>query len=133
MALMIVWPEWMTRTYLEMVVLENIASWLHFAAALAFAVVGCGARVFWAYTAYQVYTTLGKLLAFPEAEAPVWVSDMVGDTLEFAAGLGLAVALGVYGRVRLGGLVERACQWRGILAGLAALTVVWLVFFVRSL
>ena len=133
MALMIVWPEWMTRAYLEMIVLENLASWFHLAAAVALAVVGCGARVFWAYSVYQVYTTLGKLLAFPEAEGPVWVSDMIGDIVEFAAGLGFAVALGVYGRVRLGGPVERACSWRGILAGLGALTLVWLVFFVRSL
>ena len=133
MALLIVWPEWMSRVYVEMIVLENLASWLHFAAAIAFSVVGCGVRVFWAYSAYQVYTTLGKLLAFPEAEAPVWVSDMIGDVVEFAAGLGLAVALGVYGRVRLTGVAERACSWRGVLAGLGALTLVWLVFFAWSL
>ncbi len=133
MVLLIVWPEWMSRVYFEMIVLENIASWIHFAAALFFAVLGCGTRVFWAFSAYQVYTTLGKLLAFPEVEGPAWASDMLGDIFEFAAGLGLALALGFYGRVRLGGLAERACSWRGVLAGLALLTLVWLVFFIRSL
>jgi len=129
----VVWPEWFSRVYVEIIVLENIASWLHFAAAVALGVLGCGRRVFWAYTAYQVYTTLAKLAAFPGVEAGVWPSDMLGDIFEFAAGLGLVAAAGLEGRARLPPWAAAACGWRGVLAGLAALTLVWLVFFAKSL
>jgi len=132
-ALMIVWPEWMTRRIAEIVVLENPASILHLVAAIVLATLGCGRETFAAYTLYQVYTTIAKTIAFPEETLADWPTDLLGDTLEYAIGLGLAWALGLTGKVKLPEPYNKACTWKGVLAGLGLVTLVWLAFFIRDL
>lgn len=128
-----VWPAWASDTIIEFVVVENLASIGHLLFALAVSLLGCAARVFWAYASYQLYTTAAKTLAFPEHTLGDWTWDFAGDTMEFLIGMGLAQALGIYGRLQPSGRVEKACSPRGIIVGLSLLTLVWLVFFLRAL
>lgn len=128
-----VWPTWVSDRIVEFVVLENLASISHFLFAFALTVIGCGARVFWAYAFYQFYTTAAKTLSFPDHTLRDWTWDFVGDTVEFLIGIGLATALGVNSKITPPPPVRRACSKRGILVGLGLLTLVWLVFYLRSL
>jgi len=130
----LVWPAVLSDRFMEITVLENIASWTHILFALAVTLVaGCARRVFWLYTLYQLVTTAAKTLTFPEHTLADWSWDFFGDTLEFLMGMGLAYALGINDRVRPEGFLARACSWRGILVGYAALWIIWLVAYVTSL
>ncbi len=130
---MVVWPDWMTRQLAEILVLENAASIFHYLAAIAIAAAGCARPATAAYTLYQVYTTIAKTLAFPEHTLADWPTDLLGDTIEFIAGAGTAWLLGIDSEIRLPGKAAKACTWKGIMMALAALTLVWLAFFIRDL
>jgi len=130
---LVVWPQAFSERFWEVVVLENPASILHFVAAIALTLLGCGRQTFWAYTAYQVYTTIAKTLAFPEHTLADWPDDMLGDIVEYAAGIGVAWAAGLDSRVSLPGRLASACTWRGVMVGLALVTLVWAAFFVWDL
>lgn len=127
-----VWPEWYSRVIVEVVILENLASILHFLFAILVAMLGCGARVFWAYAFYQLLTTTLKTLLIPGYPLSDWTWDFLGDTLEFLTGIGLATVLGLDSRIRPSPVVKRACSTRGILVGLALLMLLWTIAFLNS-
>ena len=129
-----VWPAWMSDRIVEFIVLENLASWGHFAFALLITTIaGCARRVFWLYAIYQLVTTAFKSAAFPEHTLADWTWDFAGDTVEFLIGIGLAYALGVNDRIQPTGNLAKACSWKGILAGYGVLWLVWAVAFLNAL
>ena len=127
-----VWPEWYSRVIVEVVILENLASILHFLFAIAVTMLGCGSRVFWAYAFYQLLTTTLKTLLIPGYPLSDWTWDFLGDTLEFLTGVGLASVLGLDSRIKPPPVAERACSTRGILVGLALLMLLWAIAFLNS-
>lgn len=131
------WPSWYSRTLIEIIVLENIASIVHavFALALSYISIDCARKVFPAFTLYELVTTTAKTIAFPDHGLADWSWDFVGDTIEYIIGVGLAVTLGLdnRGSKSIRSSLEQVCGWRGVLAGLALLLAVWLVAFVKAL
>ncbi len=127
-----IWPDWYTKTIAEVVVAENLASIVHILAASAFALLSCHRRVFWAYLAYQLVTTAGKTLAFPEHTLSDWSWDLVGDTMEYLTGVGIIEVLGLTGKTRLPPPADKACSPRAILAATIALLALWALLLARS-
>lgn len=128
-----IWPEWYSRTIAEVIVAENLASIVHILAAVAFTLLSCHRRVFWAYLAYQLVTTAGKTLAFPEHTLSDWSWDLAGDTIEYLAGVGIVEVLGLTGRIRLPPPASKACSTRTILAATIALLALWALLLAGSL
>lgn len=126
-----VWPEWYSRVLIEIVILENLASILHFLFAIAVTALGCGVRVFWVYAFYQLLTTTLKTLLIPGYPLSDWSWDFLGDTLEFLTGVGMAYALHLDSRIKPPPAVERACSTRGILVGLLLLMALWTIAFIN--
>ena len=129
-----VWPGPLSRTIAEIVVLENPASLFHFLLGLGLAPIrgGCARRVFAVFLAYQAVTTLLKTILIGETGAEI-LDDLVGDTVEYMAGAGLAFLSGLDGRVEPRGLLEDACSWRGIGLGLLVVAVAWTAAVARVL
>ncbi len=128
-----VWPEWYSRTLIEFIVVDNLASIIHVVAAMVFTVLACHRRIFWAYFFYQLVTTVAKTIAFPEHTLADWSWDLGGDTFEFLIGIGLAEVLGLTGSIKPAGIVEKACTRKGVLIGLAILFIIWLIAFIHAL
>lgn len=128
-----VWPEWYSRALIEFVVVENLAGIVHVVASLVFAILGCHARVFWAYLFYQLLTTAAKTVVFPEHTLADWAWDLGGDTFEYLIGVGVAEILGLTSRIEAQGLAAKACSSRGVLAGLAVVLLLWLAAFLSAL
>ncbi len=128
-----IWPEWYSRTLVEFIVLDNLASIIHMLAAIAFAVLGCHKRVFWAYLFYQIITTAAKTIVFPEHTLADWSWDLGGDTFEFLIGVGIAEVLGLTSRIKPSGYVEKACSVKGVIIGLIILLAIWLVAFINAM
>ncbi len=124
-----VWPSWYTGTIVEVVVLENLASIVHFLFAVLVAAMGCSHRVFVAYTFYQLVTTILKTATDPSHGLSDWSWDFVGDTLEYVMGVGVAQLAGWESRLASKPRVQALCTGKSILAGLTLLMLVWLILF----
>ncbi len=122
-----VWPEWVSGTIVEFVVLENLASMIHFLAAFALTVIGCAKRFFWVYTLYELVTTGIKTAVYPGHTLVDWTWDLMGDIMEFLMGIGLAYVLGVESRIHDSPSVARICEWKTLLAFISALMAAWII------
>ena len=128
-----IWPGVLGAEIPEVATFENVASIIHFLAAILFCSLGCGGRFFLYYTVYQLITTLVKTLLVPGETMSDWTWDIIGDIVEYLAGMGLAIVIGVKGKLAGGGRFSHMCSHRGMLILFASLMTIWAVVLVRYL
>ena len=88
---------------------------------------GCPLRGLAFYTAYQAGMVPVKLLLADWYTLDDLDWDLVGDELEFLAGLGLALALGLGGRLEGSRLGRLLCDPRLLAALFGAAALYWIV------
>lgn len=109
------------------VVLENLASLLHFLAGALIALSGCPRRGLAVYTAYQAGMVPVKLLLADWYSLRDLDWDLVGDELEFLAGLGLVLALGMGGRLSERRYARLLCDLKVLLLIFGGAALYWTV------
>ncbi|MCE4624892.1 MAG: hypothetical protein F7C35_03395 [Desulfurococcales archaeon] len=126
-----VWPGLLGANTPVIPTFENVASLIHFLAALLFCTIGCGRRFFTYYTIYQFITTIVKTMLIPGESVQDWTWDIVGDLEEYLAGMGTALLIGISGKMSGWRHSGRICSHRGLLSLFSLLMIVWALVLLR--
>ncbi len=116
----------------EIIVLENTASIIHFLAGVAIALSGCPLRGLAIYTAYQAGMVLVKFAVADWYTIGDLDWDLVGDELEFLAGLGLVLGLGMGGRLSKARSARLLCNVKVLAAIFGAAALYWTILLVNG-
>jgi len=116
----------------EVIVLENLASILHFLAGVVIALSGCPATGLAVYAAYQTGMTLVKFAVTDWYTVGDIDWDLIGDMVEFLAGMGLVWGLGLAGRLRDARLARLACNKKVLASVFGLVALYWTILLLQG-